>query len=247
MAGGSNPAALGSVTAIVPFVNEQQSIRAVVAALLGGTPVVDEVLVIVGERTTAESRAALDALAAEHDGRLAVHDQRMPFLGGALREGIDRCRSTHCLFIYADLEADPALVPELLATARRCPEAVVSASRWLPGSRFEGYGPSKLVLNLAFQKLMAALFLARVTDFTFGYRLYPVELLRSVAWAETGHPFVLESILVPLVLDVPVIEVPTVWRARREGTSSWRPLHYYKYLLTAARVRLAGPARRRRS
>jgi glycosyltransferase involved in cell wall biosynthesis len=227
-----------SVSAIVPFLNEKASVRVLIDSLLGDPrAAVREVLVVYGTRTTEDSLRELERLATLNEGRVLLLRQHLPFLGGALREGIARARGSHCLFIYSDLESDPALVPELVTCARRQPEAVVSASRWLAGGRFEGYGRTKRLLNLAFQKLIGLVFFTRVTDLTFGYRLYPRRLLQAVQWRETGHPFVLESVLVPLVLKVPVVEVPTVWRARREGQSSWNPLNYYKYLLTAARIR----------
>lgn len=227
-----------SLSAIVPFLNEKVSVRVLIDSLLGDPrTAVREVLVVYGTRTTEESLRELERLATLHEGRVLLLRQRLPFLGGALREGIARARGSHCLFIYSDLEADPALVPEIVARARQQPEAVVSASRWLAGGRFEGYGRRKRLLNLAFQKLIGMVFLTRLTDLTFGYRLYPRTLLQSVQWQEAGHPFVLESVLVPLVLGIPVVEIPTVWRARREGQSSWNPLNYYKYLITAARIR----------
>jgi dolichol-phosphate mannosyltransferase len=233
---------LVSVSAIVPFVDECQSLQVLLDVLLSQpASAIAEILVVRGERTGPEVEAELQRLVARHADRVRLLAQDIPGLGGALREGFRHARGSHFLAIYADLESDPALVPELVAAARRNPMAVVSASRWLPGGRFEGYGWRKLILNLAFQKLMAALFLCRTTDFTFGYRLYPRHLARDVEWQETWHPFVLESILVPLILGVPVIEVPTVWRSRREGSSSWSALGYWRYLITAARIRVRGP------
>lgn len=237
------PDALGSVSAIVPFVNERASIQVLVQGLLGEPrSAIGEILIVVGTRTDAATLGELRELAArDAAGRIVICTQELPGLGGALREGVHRARGSHCLFIYADLESDPAAVPAMVAAARAQPGAVVSASRWLPGGCFEGYGRGKLVLNLLFQKLMAAAFRCRVTDFTFGFRLYPRRFLQSVAWVETRHPFVLESILVPVVGGVPVIEVPTIWRRRQEGQSSWSPMGYWSYLGTAWRIRF-GPA-----
>ncbi len=239
---------LVSVSAIVPFVDECRSLEVLLDVLLSQpASAIVEILVVRGERTGPEAEADLQRLVARHADRVRLLSQHLPGLGGAFREGFRHALGSHFLAIYADLEADPELVPELVATARRNPIAVVSASRWLPGGRFEGYGRRKLVLNLAFQKLMAALFLCRVTDFTFGYRLYPRQLARDVAWQENWHPFVLESILVPLMLGLPVMEVPTVWRSRREGSSSWSAFGYWRYLVTAARIRLRGPSGIRRA
>lgn len=241
----ASAASLTGVSAIVPFVNERASIRTLVDALFGerGTAI-SEILIVVGARTDAAALGELREIAArDPGGRISICTQELPGLGGALREGVRQARGSHCLFIYADLESDPAVVPQMIAVARAHAGAVVSASRWLPGGRFEGYGRGKLLLNLLFQKFMAALFLCRVTDFTFGYRIYPRAFLRSVAWRESRHPFVLESILEPLVRGVPIIEVPTIWRSRHEGVSSWSALSYYEYLVTAARIRLRADRR----
>jgi hypothetical protein len=63
--------------------------------------------------------------------------------------------------------------------------------------------------------------------------------VRAIAWRELGHPFPLETIVAPLRLGVRVIEVPTTWRARREGTSSSTLVATFAYARTGIRVLVA--------
>lgn len=106
---------------------------------------------------------------------------------------------------------------------------------------FPGYPPLKRVANFLFQRFFARLYRCPVTDFTFGYRLYPTALVKAIAWQETGHAFVFESLVKPLRLSVAVREIPTIWRRRCEGTSQLRPWAYLRYLGVGFKARWARP------
>jgi len=146
-------------------------------------------------------------------------EQRLPFLGGAVRGGFDVAKGTHVIMMSSDLETDPDTVPLLIAEARKRPAAIITATRWQGGTNFEGYNPVKLVLNKVFQAFFALLYRVRLTDLTFAYRIFPTELVRSIRWEELKHPFLFETIIKPLRLGVEVVEVPSTWRVRSEGVS----------------------------
>jgi hypothetical protein len=44
---------------------------------------------------------------------------------------------------------------------------------------------------------------------TFGYRILPTYLTKTMNWEESRHPFVLETIVKALRLGVRAVEVPT--------------------------------------
>ena len=129
----------------------------------------------------------------------------------------------------SDLETDPGDVKRLIEQAIRRPNAVITASHWCKGGKFESYDPVKLVSNFVFQQFFALLYGTHLTDLTFGYRLFPRELVRSIKWKELRHPFMLETIVKPLRLGVEIVEIPSIWRARNEGKSQntlWQTLLY---------------------
>jgi len=231
------PAPFASV--VMPAVTEVRSlIEAVDTIFAVAGEHLRRVFIVVCEKTTKDCLAAGDQLSERYPSRVVVVPQRLPLLGGALREGLAAAEGSHVVVMYSDGESDPSTIAPLLAEARRSPEAIVSASRWLRGSVFEGYPPGKTLLNWLFQKLFAALYGTSVTDFTFGYRVYPLALVRAIAWEEVGHAFVFESIVKPLRLGVAVRELPTVWKTRAEGQSQLRPWMYLRYFLVGVRTRL---------
>jgi hypothetical protein len=120
--------------------------------------------------------------------------------------------------MYSDGESDPLTLGGLITEAQRHPASIVSASRWLRQGSFHAYPAWKLVANYLFQRLFACVYRRVVTDFTFGYRLYPQAVLKSMAFEEVGHAFVFESIVKPIRLGVEVREIPATWR-KRSGVS----------------------------
>ena len=117
-------------------------------------------------------------------------------------------------------------------------DLVWTLARWVPGGRFQGYHPVKLALNFLFQRLMSLLFLTRLSDMTYGFRIFRTESLRQVRWEELRHPFLLETLLKPLRLGFRVRELPVTWTPRREGESQMTFGTYWGYIRIALKVRL---------
>jgi hypothetical protein len=139
----------------------------------------------------------------------------------------------------SDLETNPSDVKPLIEQARRNPDAIITASRWQSGGAFHGYDPVKLVANKIFQTLFSAIYATRLSDMTYGYRLFPRNLVRSINWEELRHAFLFETIVKPLRLGVTIIEIPSVWQARTEGKSQNTLMQNFLYLRTGLRTRFA--------
>ncbi len=224
-----------TVSVVVPTIDETCSLRDTVESLLTNK-LVTEVLLITCKRTTHTTRRLCAALQREFGCCIRRIEQRLPHLGGAFRAGVEAAVGSHTLLMFADLESDPKLVPLLIATAQMAPGSIVTASRWLKNGGFVNYGGVKLIMNYFFQCFCRWAFQAPLTDFTYGYRLYPSQIIRSFSWQEVGHAFVLESLLAPHLRGVQIVEVPAVWSARREGVRRSRFIQYLGYLPALLRI-----------
>ena len=142
----------------------------------------------------------------------------------------------------SDLETNPDQVHQLIAESRKNPDAVVSTSRWISGGSFHGYSKIKLLCNWIFQHIFSWLYLTRLSDMTFGYRLLPTKLVQAIKWEEVRHPFNLECIVKPLRLGVPTSEIPCVWFARIEGESQNPFFRNFEYFRIGFRARFASKA-----
>ena len=226
-------------TIVLPVVTETDSLDETVRRLLATSDDdIAELLIVVCDRTTPESLARCQAIEATLGARARVHHQRLPFLGGALREAFDLATGSHVVMMASDLETDPATVPELIEASRRRPDAVITASRWAAGGSFSDYGVVRVGLNWVFQRLASAIYRTPLTDATYGYRLFPTALVQSIRWEGLRHELLLESVLKPLRLGIEVVEVPTAWAARQEGESQNSLSTQARYIGTLVRTRL---------
>src|SRR5690242_6373476 len=169
-----------SATIILPVVNETVSLRETVDTVVAeNLDDIGELLIVICGRTTAESKATISEIAGRLGRLVHVHQQNLPFLGGALREAFQLARSSHTVMMASDLETDPRDVKHLISAAKKNPSAIVATSRWRAGGSFQGYSKIKLVCNWAFQKFFSVLYQTRLSDMTYGYRIYPTALVRS--------------------------------------------------------------------
>jgi Glycosyl transferase family 2 len=237
------PGEFSGASVILPVVTETDSLDET-ARILQETSNDDvaEVLVVVCDRTTPESLARCQGLEAVFGDRLRIHHQQLPFLGGAMREAFGLATASHVIMMASDLETDPGTVPDLIACAKKSPGAIITASRWASHGGFSGYGAHRVAANWVFQRLTSVLYQARLTDATFGFRLFPTALVQRIRWEGLRHEFLLETVLKPLRLGVEVVEVPTTWRARQEGDSQNSLATQARYVPTLFRSRFTPPA-----
>ena len=231
-------ATFGSATIILPVINELQSLRTTISMIeTTAASDVGEYLLVVCSRTTAESLDVCQAYERTDPVRFRVIFQKRPFLGGAMRDAFEVVCGSHLVLMASDLETNPETVARLIELSKERPEAIVTCSRWIEGASFQGYHPVKLVLNWLFQRLFSLLYDTSLTDMTFGFRIFPTCVVQAIRWDELRHPLLFESILKPLRLGVPVIEIPSSWTARREGVSQNTLTATFEYVITGLRVK----------
>ncbi len=226
-----------SVSIILPVINETFSLKQTFEILESqNKQYIKEYLIIICNRTTPESLSVIEDLKKNYPDRIIVHSQILKFLGGAVREAIELAKGTHLVMMATDLETDPNLVKEFIDLTKNNPDIIVTATRWKTMGGFKGYNPLKLVMNWMFQKFFSAIYRTSLTDMTYGFRIFPTQLLQSIQWKELRHPFLFETVLKPLKLGVNVIEIPTKWEARKEGESQNPFLVNFLYFKTGLRV-----------
>lgn len=238
------PSSLASVSLLVAAINETTSLRKTLEILSSTCDPADieEVLLLLSpKKTTPECKAVAEALVAESTPGFPVRIvyQNLPFAGGAYRDGFAVAKGSHAVILSADLETPPDLVHTMIELEKKEPRGIVTTSRWMKGGDFRGYNKVKQVCNAIFQKIMSVLFLTRLSDLTFGFRIFPTALLRAIDWKELRHPFFLETSVVPLRLGVPFTEIPAHWRPREEGDSQNSFFANFRYFKTAFRVRFS--------
>jgi glycosyltransferase involved in cell wall biosynthesis len=225
------------VSVILPVIDETSSLRKTIDILLTENQRdLAEILIVTCGKTTVDALAVCRDLAREYPALIQVRAQNLPFLGGAMRDAFEWATGSHVLMMASDLETDPATAKDLIAAARQGFD-IVTANRWIRSGAFHGYNPVKKWMNLIFQKMFGLLYGTRLSDLTFGYRIFKTEWVKKVEWEELRHAFLLETLLKPLRLGAQVAEVPTVWWCRIEGASHNQLLQHYAYFRIGLKTR----------
>jgi glycosyltransferase involved in cell wall biosynthesis len=221
-----------SASIILPVINETTSLQQTVDIILrDAKDSVKELIIVICKRTKPESLAVIEKLKNELSDLIVVLEQKLPFLGGALRDAFDISKGSHVIIMASDLETNPSEVKLLIAEAKKNPSAVIGTSRWLKGGEFHGYSKIKLLCNWIFQHFFSLMYFTHLTDMTYGFRIFPTKLVQAICWEEVRHPFNLESVIKPLRLGVKAYEIPSVWYARIEGESQnpfFRNFEYFR-------------------
>jgi glycosyltransferase involved in cell wall biosynthesis len=219
----SVPEARLAPCALIPIYNHKNTIARTVQALREqGLPVI-----VVDDGSDADTRAVLDALAANGNIRLL----RLPHnrgKGAALVAGLLAAREaghTHALQIDADGQHDTNDVPRFLAESRHDPRAMVCGRAVYDDSvpRARLYGRYLTHVCVWAETLSLA-----IDDSMCGYRLYPLdETCEEIARAPLPARMDFDTEIAVRLLwrGVPVRNVPTQVTYPEDGLSHFRMLH----------------------
>ena len=228
-----------NVSILIGAVTETDSLRKTVETVLGICNHEDlaEIMICYPDRVTAECLDVINELTSQGgDVPIVSFEQTFPFMSFII-EMIGKAKGTHCITVDSDLALDLNLIPQMIEGAKKEPDTIFSASRWLGGNKFEGYGTIKNAINFLAQKFLSVLYSSDLTDFTIPMQIAPTELYRSIKFEETNFALLPEMVLKPLRLGVKIKELPTDCRSRKQGKSSNSSLQLFSYLKVALKVR----------
>ncbi|MCZ7646871.1 MAG: glycosyltransferase family 2 protein [Planctomycetota bacterium] len=218
------------ISVVLPVYAETDTVREVARWLierLGAS--LHQIVIVISPKSGEASRRVCEELAAA-DPRVSIHVQQVnPGLGNAVREGFRHVTGNLVLNIDSDGEMENETVSRMLEAMRARGLDLVLASRWMRGGGFSGYSSLKYVLNWCFQQVFRVLFITRVNDLTYGFKLMRAEYARRIAWEGTLHEIACETTLKPIRLGARAAAVPSRWTARTQGQSKntfWRTFRY---------------------
>ena len=229
------------VSVILPVINETFSLQKTVEIIIQNSKeYVSEIIIVVSkDKTTDDSLRLINHLeTSKYPNLIKTHFQTLPFIGGAIQKGFEMSTGTHIIMMASDLETDPNDVKNLINLSKVNQSSIITANRWIKGGSFKKYNIIKFYLNFLFQLMLKCIFLTKLSDMTYGFRIFPSNLVKEIKWQELKHPFLLETILKPLLMKVNIIEIPSKWEARLEGTSQNSFIENFRYIKTALNIRL---------
>jgi glycosyltransferase involved in cell wall biosynthesis len=168
------------VSIIVPVFNEAATVTAVVERLLTINFSVPREILVINDGSTDGTRAALERMTPNAAVQI-VHIERNRGKGYAVRQGFVRARGSVIAIQDADLELDPAQLPDLVGPVLRGEAEVVYGSRFLRST-------SAPFMTVAGNRLLTGL-----TNVLFGSSLTDMETCYKVMRGDVARSLVLSA------------------------------------------------------
>jgi dolichol-phosphate mannosyltransferase len=218
----SDAAQAPEVWVILPTYNEAENLERIVSAVLERLPASRRVL-IVDDNSPDGTGEIADRLAAAGDSVAVLHRQRKEGLGPAYLAGFRVALeggARRIIEMDADFSHDPAYLPELIAATERADLAI--GSRYIPGGGVTDWGPLRRFISRggsAYARIALGL---PVRDLTGGFKCFRREVLEGISLSTIearGYAFQVETTYRAIRAGFRVIEVPIVFKDRRDGSS----------------------------
>ncbi len=213
---------MANVWVVLPTYNEAENLERMVDAVLENLPASRRILIVDDNSPDGTGRIA-DRLAAKHDDVSVLHRRVKEGLGPAYIAGFRRALADGARLIIemdADFSHDPACLPRMLAAAEDAD--LVLGSRYVEGGRVTEWGAVRRLISRGGSTYARAVLGVGVRDLTGGFKCFRREVLESIdldAVTARGYAFQVELTYRAIKAGFRVIEIPIVFRDRREGSS----------------------------
>jgi dolichol-phosphate mannosyltransferase len=188
-----------------------------------------EILISTSHTATPECLGKAEELSKKYTNVFIIFQKREN-IGGSLLDSDLNAKGQFIIIMSSDGETDPKYLNAMIQNQKENLSDIVIGSRWLTGSKFIGYGFTKLVVNFLAQFTCRLLFDYKIKDWTYGYRLYKRDILNCHEYEFLNHAWFLESLLIASIDNKRITEIPVVWEKRAEGESTFKFKIYFDYI-----------------
>jgi dolichol-phosphate mannosyltransferase len=210
---------------ILPTYNEAENLERIVGAVLEQLPPSATVLVVDDNSPDGTGEIA-DGLAGSNESVRVLHRARKEGLGPAYLAGFHvalDAGAQRIIEMDADFSHDPAYLPRLIGAAENAD--LVIGSRYVPGGGVTDWGPMRRFISRggsAYARMALGL---PIRDLTGGFKCFRREVLEAInldTIEARGYAFQVETTYRAIKAGFRVVEIPIVFRDRRDGTSKMR-------------------------
>jgi glycosyltransferase involved in cell wall biosynthesis len=207
---------------VIPCHNEQDTIRSTVTGLIEAVSSIPNINFVLVDNLSSDSTwEKLQSLEREFKNVSIHRSEPRAGFGVAIRSGVASSTGTHIVFVMADGSEHPADVAEFILASKQNPDACVFGNRFASPGLISGYPTFKRFLNRLVNGGLGLVFRTDSPDLTNGFKLYPRDVIANINPKSDDFSITLELSLGAICAGIRVITIPTFWRGREAGKSSF--------------------------
>jgi glycosyltransferase involved in cell wall biosynthesis len=207
---------------VIPCHNEQDTIRSTVTGLIEAVSSIPNInFVLVDNLSSDATWEQLQSLEREFKNVSIQRSEPRAGFGVAIKSGVASSTGTHIVFVMADGSEHPDDVAKFIMASKKNPDACVFGDRFASPDLISGYPPFKRFLNRVVNAGLGLVFRTDSPDLTNGFKLYPRDVIARTDPKSDDFSITLELSLGAICEGVRVITIPTLWRGREAGKSSF--------------------------
>ncbi len=157
----------------------------------------------------------------ETDSLVDLYVQKAPSAELCLAELGPLVTTSHFVIMAADMEMSPASLTTFIEKAKKHPNRIVCAAKWLKGSSVNGYSFLYGFCCKIMNRFISVIFSKKVYDPFSIFQIYPIELYNKMGF-RNPETFLYEYTLKPLSMGEEYEEIPTVCVKRKSGKSNFK-------------------------
>ncbi len=205
---------------VVPAYNEEGNIAGLIREIEKSLDL-DHELVVVNDHSTDKTPDLVEQLSKEYPAVRLVNNSGQKGFTNALKTGFSNSCGEVILPVMGDLCDDLVTVEDMYDKIREGFD-VVCGSRYMKGGKRLGGSKFKAFLSSLGGKSLYYILGIPTHDIANAFKMYRKEVIRAIDIQAKGFEISMELPLKAYYLGFKITEVPTVWRERTKGKSSFK-------------------------
>tara|TARA_B100001057_G_scaffold191211_2_gene192103 strand:+ start:8924 stop:9637 length:714 start_codon:yes stop_codon:yes gene_type:complete len=204
-----------TISAIVPFHNEERSLKESVQRLID-VGIFKEIILIDDNSNDKSNQIASD-LALVNEFISVYKIKKSLGKGNAVRYGLKKTKTSHVIVHDADLEYFPKDIVEMFKFSKKYPNDLILGSRRIGNKERKNLYFYTYAVNALFSNIFSIINAYKVSDISSCYQLNSLENLIKMNLSEDGFAMEVEILSKTLRMNNKIYELPISYHARSYG------------------------------
>jgi len=227
---------------VIPAHNEEENIGQVIRQ------VEDKIkfpfdLIVVNDHSTDKTAEIVSGLAKEFNNIILAENKLAGGFANAVKAGLASVKTEIVVPVMGDLCDDLGTIPLMFEKIKEGFD-VVCGARYIKGGSRIGGSKIKGFFSFFVGRTMAMFTGIPTRDIANAFKMYRKEVIQGIDIESTGFEISMEMALKAYFKGFRIAEVPTVWREREKGKSSFKMFNltpnYSRWYLWAIKRKLRG-------